>query len=196
MDQVTRFIWITNFGDAALTLPIALGCALWLRSTDKREAWRWLAALAAGLVLVGATKVLHAGAGIEIRSLDFRVISGHTMLSSAVWAVAFGLLAGSARGTWYRLGAAFGLLVGAVVGFCRVAQDAHTPIEVVAGWILGGSIAVFFLQRFFRKPRRMPRSIFAALGLLVVSTIAYGHHAPIQQIIVRYSPWLCRWLDV
>jgi ABC-type uncharacterized transport system permease subunit len=117
-------------------------------------------------------------------------------LSSAVWAVTFGLLAGSARGGWYRLGAAFGLLVGAVIGFCRVAQDAHTPIEALAGWVLGGGIAVFFLQRFFRTPRRMPRSTWAALGMLAVSTIAYGHHAPFQQIILRYSPWLCHWLDV
>jgi hypothetical protein len=62
---------------------------------------------------------------------------------------------------------------------------------VVAGWVLGSAIAVYFLQRFFKASRRMPRSLVGGLGLLLVSTIAYGHHAPIQQLIVRYSPWLC-----
>jgi membrane-associated phospholipid phosphatase len=58
------------------------------------------------------------------------------MLASAVWGVTFGLLAGSRGVRWYRLGAAAGLALGAMIGFCRVVQDAHTPIEVVAGWFL------------------------------------------------------------
>ena len=135
--NVSHLIWITNLGDAALTVPVAFACALWLSATDRREAFRWLFVLAAGLALVGLTKVLYAGCGIEIRSLEFRVISGHTMLASAVWGVALGLLTGSVRAGWYRLGATFGLAMGALIGFCRVVQDAHTPIEVVAGWALG-----------------------------------------------------------
>jgi membrane-associated phospholipid phosphatase len=195
MTSTTVLSWITNFGDAGLTIPVAAGCALWLSTTDKREALVWLATLAGALALVGANKILYAGCGIEIRSIDFRVISGHTMLTSAVWGVTFGLLAGSRGVRWYRLGAVAGLALGALIGFCRVVQDAHTPIEVVAGWFLGGGIALFFLRRFFKQPRKMPGSIFAGLGLLAVSTIAYGHHAPIQQILVAYSPWLCRWFD-
>jgi len=189
--KVSHLIWITNLGDAALTVPVAFACALWLSATDRREAFRWLFVLVAGLALVGLTKVLYAGCGIQIRSIEFRVISGHTMLASAVWSVALGLLTGSVRAGWYRLGATFGLAMGAVIGFCRVVQDAHTPIEVVAGWMLGSAIAIYFLQRFFKASRRMPRSLVGGLGLLLVSTIAYGHHAPIQQLIVRYSPWLC-----
>jgi membrane-associated phospholipid phosphatase len=189
--NVAHLIWITNLGDAAVTVPVAFACALWLSAADKREAFRWLCVLAAGLALVGLTKVLYAGCGIQIRSVEFRVISGHTMLASAVWGVALGLLTGSVRAGWYRLGATVGLAMGAVIGFCRVVQDAHTPIEVVAGWVLGSAIAVYFLQRFFKSSRRMPRSLVGGLGLLLVSTIAYGHHAPIQQLIVRYSPWLC-----
>jgi membrane-associated phospholipid phosphatase len=193
MTSTTVLGWITNLGDAGLTIPVAAGCALWLRVTDKREALVWVAALAAALVLVGVNKILYAGCGVEIRSLDFRVISGHTMLTSAVWGVTFGLLAGSRDVRWYRFGAVAGLALGALIGFCRVVQDAHTPIEVVAGWFLGGGIAMFFLRRFFGQPRKMPGSVFAGLGLLAVSTIAYGHHAPIQQMLVTYSPWLCRW---
>jgi membrane-associated phospholipid phosphatase len=184
MTSTTVLSWITNFGDAGLTIPVAAGCALWLSTTDKREALVWLGTLVGALALVGVNKILYAGCGIEFRSIDFRVISGHTMLTSAVWGVTFGLLAGSRGVRWYRLGAAAGLALGALIGFCRVVQDAHTPIEVVAGWFLGGGIALFFLRRFFKQPRKMPGSM-----------IAYGHHAPIQQILTAYSPWLCRWFD-
>jgi membrane-associated phospholipid phosphatase len=195
MTSITVLNWITNLGDAGLTLPVAAGCALWLRTSDKREALIWVASLAAALALVGATKILYAGCGIEMRSIDFRMISGHTMLTSAVWGVAFGLLAGSRGMKWYRLGAASGLALGALIGVCRVAQGAHSPSEVIAGWLLGSGIALFFLRRFFKQPRRMPGPIFAGLGLLAVSTIVYGHRAPIQQMLVIYSPWLCRWVE-
>jgi len=195
MTSITVLNWIANLGDAGMTLPVAAGCALWLGTSNKREALIWVASLAAALALVGATKILYAGCGIEVRSIDFRMISGHTMLTSSVWGVAFGLLAGSRNVKWYRMGAVTGLALGALIGFCRVADGAHTPSEVIAGWILGSGIALFFLRRFFKQPRRMPGSIFAGLGLLAVSTIAYGHHAPIQQMLVMYSPWLCSWFD-
>ena len=195
MTGTTVLRLITNFGDAGLTIPLAAGCALWLGATDKREALVWLGTLVGALALVGVNKILYAGCGIEFRSIDFRVISGHTMLTSAVWGVTFGLLAGGRGVRWYRLGAVAGLALGALIGFCRVVQDAHTPIEVIAGWFLGSGIALFFLRRFFKQPRKMPGSVFAGLGLLAVSTIAYGHHAPIQQLLVTYSPWICRWFD-
>ncbi|MDB5836540.1 MAG: phosphoesterase PA-phosphatase, partial [Caballeronia sp.] len=140
MTGTTVLRLITNFGDAGLTIPLAAGCALWLSTTDKREAWMWIGSLAGALALVGVNKILYAGCSIEIRSIDFRVISGHTMLTSAVWGVTLGLLAGSRGAGWYRLGAASGLALGALIGVCRVVQDAHTPIEVVAGWFLGGGI--------------------------------------------------------
>lgn len=196
MTSITILNWITNLGDAGLTLPVAAGCALWLRTSNKREALIWVASLAAALAFVGATKILYAACGIEMRSIDFRMISGHTMLTSAVWGVAFGLLAGSRDAKWYRLGAALGLTLGALIGVCRVAQGAHSPSEVIAGWLLGSGIALFFLRRFFKQPRRMPGPIFAALGLLAVSTIAYGHLAPIERILVINSPWLCRLIEV
>lgn len=183
--------WITNLGDAALLLPLALACAMWLHAADRRESLRWLAVLAVGMTLVGASKILYAGCGVEIPSVQFRVISGHTMLAAAVWTVAIALVAGSARARWHRAGAVAGLLLAATIGVGRVVEDAHTPIEVVVGWLLGGGIALLFLRRFFSQPRRMPRSVLAGLGLLAVSSIAYGHHAPFQRMIVHYSPWLC-----
>ena len=82
---------ISDFGDAAVTLPLAVGCAIWIASSDRRLAAYWLIFLAAGVALVGTTKILYAGCGIQINEIGFRVVSGHTMLSSAVWTTCIAL---------------------------------------------------------------------------------------------------------
>ena len=47
--------------------------------------------LAAGVALVGTTKILCAGCGVEIREIGCRVVSGNTMLLSAVWTICIAL---------------------------------------------------------------------------------------------------------
>ncbi|BAN23930.1 phosphatase PAP2 family protein [Caballeronia insecticola] len=193
----TRVLWtLSNLGDAALLLPLALVCALWLRSVDMRLAVRWAVLLTAGMGLVGLSKILYAGCGVEIPAIQFRMISGHTMLAASIYTVAGGLLFGGFGGGWYRLGALGGLALAAAIGASRIMQDAHTPAEVVAGWLLGAAIAALLLLRVFDKPRKMPRALVAGVGLLAVSSIAYGHHAPFQRMIEHYSWWLCQGLGL
>ncbi|AET89891.1 MULTISPECIES: phosphatase PAP2 family protein [Caballeronia] len=189
----SKVLWtLSNLGDAALLLPLALVCALWLRSVDTRLALRWALLLAAGMGLVGLSKILYAGCGLEFSAIDMRMISGHTMLAASIYTVAGGLLFGALGGGWYRLGAAGGLALAAAIGASRIMQDAHTPAEVVAGWMLGAAIAAMFLARVFDRPRKMPSALVAGLGFLAVSSIAYGHHAPFQRMIEHYSWWFCQ----
>ncbi|HDR8926785.1 phosphatase PAP2 family protein [Burkholderia vietnamiensis] len=181
---------ISNIGDAALTLPVALTCAIWLALSDWRLAVRWVALLAAGMSVVGATKILYAGCGIEIPQFDFRVISGHTMLSTSVWTVALstlwqGFRAGKAPGV------AAGLAVGAVTAIARVLDHSHTVPEVVAGWLLGAAVALAFLRAYGDAQPRAFSPRIAAVSLLLVSSIAYGHRAPFQQMIDTHSPQFC-----
>ena len=193
----SRVLWtLSNLGDAAFLLPLALVCAFWLRSVDPRLAIRWGILLAAGMGLVGLSKILYAGCGFEFAAIQLRMISGHTMLSASIYTVAGGLLFGGFGGGWYRLGAAGGLALAAAIGASRIMQDAHTPAEVVAGWVLGSAIAALLLVRVFDKPRTMPRALVAGAGLLLVSSIAYGHHAPFQRMIEHYSWRLCQGLGL
>jgi membrane-associated phospholipid phosphatase len=195
--KVIFYSWaFSNFGDAALTLPLAVVCALWLRSVDKRLAIYWALALMAGMALVGVSKILYAGCGLEIPAIHFRMISGHTMLSAAVYTVAGGLLLSGFGKQWYRLGAAGGLLFALMIGVTRWIIKAHTAAECVTGWLLGATIAMLVLARVFDQPRKMPRAAFAGVALLVVSTLAYGRHAPFQAMIERYSWWVCQGLGL
>jgi membrane-associated phospholipid phosphatase len=193
---MTHIIWISNLGDAGLLIPLALACAIWLRVTGKHLALRWLLSLAIGMALVGASKILYAGCGIEISAIQFRMISGHTMLAAAVWPVSLALVAAGVNAGWHRAGMIGGLLLAAAIGVCRIVEDAHTPAEVLAGWLLGSAVAILFLQRLFSEPRKMPRVLFAGIGLLAVSSIAYGHRAPFEAMIVDYSPWICERLGL
>ncbi|CAE6969357.1 hypothetical protein R70199_08056 [Paraburkholderia domus] len=75
---------ISNLGDAALTVPAPITCTIWLKLLSREFASRWMLLLAAGMALVGVTKILYAGCRVAIPSIGFRVVSGHTTLSTAV----------------------------------------------------------------------------------------------------------------
>ncbi|KVA30662.1 phosphoesterase [Burkholderia cepacia] len=188
---------VSDLGDAAMTLPLAVVCIAWLtRSTaGLRHAASWALMLAAGMALVGATKMLYAGCGIQIRPIHFRVISGHTMLASAVWPMVCVLaLSGGVQpraSSPRSLPLGVGLALGALIGVARVFDDAHTPSEVVAGWLVGSAVALAFMWRH-GTPRVDARyRALVAGSLLAVSAAAYGRHAPIQAAIELYSPFLC-----
>lgn len=182
---------VSDLGDAAMTLPLAVVCLAWLTcsTTGRDQAITWALMLAAGMVSVGVTKMLYAGCGVQIRSIDFRVISGHTMLASAVWPMACVLaLNGDARS---GAGVSLGLGLGALIGISRVIDGAHTPSEVIAGWLVGSTIALAFASRHGAPRLNARNRTLVAGSLLAVSALAYGRHAPIQAAIELYSPFLC-----
>ncbi|MBN3756914.1 phosphatase PAP2 family protein [Paraburkholderia sp. Tr-20389] len=184
---------LSNLGDAALTLPLALTCAAWLTmsSAGWRSAANWLVLLTGGAFVVGVTKVLYAGCGLEIRAIDFRVISGHTMLASAVWPATLVICLTNSRDNSTKLGFALGVLIAAMIGTARVFDNAHTVSEVVAGWCLGSLVTFTFLQMTMQPALQGRLRALAALTIFGVSAIAYGHHVPIQEAIEYYSPFLC-----
>jgi membrane-associated phospholipid phosphatase len=185
---------IGNLGDAALTIPLALVCFGWL--IKSLHGWRialgWLMLLATGMFIVGATKILYAGCGIQIRPIGFRVISGHTMLAAAVWPMACLLVLHNGWNVRAALALLPGLALAAIVAVARVFVDAHTVSEVIAGWMLGVLVMALLLRRW-KDPPILPPWLrpLAAGSVLLVSGLAYGRHAPIQTAIETYSPFLC-----
>jgi PAP2 superfamily len=177
----------SNIGDAAVTLPVAALCAGWIALYDVRLALRLVGALAAGVAIVGATKILYAGWGISIPAADFRVISGHTMLSTSVWMVALAL-----QLKWWRqppvAGVVAGMAIGACTGISRLMNLSHSLPEVFSGWILGVLVAAFFLRAAGNIELERFRPVWSTLSLLLVSMLAYGHEAPFEYLIETRSP--------
>lgn len=177
----------TNIGDGAVTLPVAALCIGWIAFFDVRLALRLSGVLAIGVAIVGATKIMYAGWGISLPAFDFRVISGHTMLSTSVWMVAITL-----QLKWWRQplipGVLAGMAIGAFTGISRLLNHSHSLPEVIAGWLLGVLVAAFFLRAVVNVDFERFRPLWSTLTLLLVSTLAYGHEAPFQYLIETRSP--------
>ncbi|SAL33983.1 PA-phosphatase like phosphoesterase [Caballeronia sordidicola] len=179
----------TNIGDAAMTLPAAFICAVWIAKSDMRLAFRWALALALGMALVGVTKILYAGWDVSFPAADFRVISGHAMLSTSVWTVTFALLLRSWR-LPPALGIVAGLLLGVFTGLARVHDQSHSLSEVVIGWALGAVVAAVVLRSAWRVQTQRFSPVGATAILLFVSVLTYGHTAPFERLIDAHSAGL------
>lgn len=135
---------ITHLGAASLMLPMFMmvTAELWVAG-QKSDLLAWLLAMMAGVAIVLASKIAFIGWGWGSASLNFTGISGHTMLASSIFPVWMGwLLAGPTR-RFSLHGVMLGLVIGAVVGWSRLILGAHSPSEVIAGWILGMAISLF-----------------------------------------------------
>jgi hypothetical protein len=149
MPDLPLNLWtsITNLGGAGLTFPLAFAIALWLAAGySLRMAASWLALLGAAIGLCTLTKIAFLGWGVGVRSYDFTGLSGHAMMSTSVYPVAFFLILQGARPTLRAAGVALGLVVGIVVAFSRVVLDAHSPSEAVTGTIVGALTALVFVR--------------------------------------------------
>jgi membrane-associated phospholipid phosphatase len=177
----------TNIGDAAVTLPVAIVCAGWIAMSNLRLAFRWGLVLSAGMALVGATKILYAGWGVSFPEIEFRVISGHTMLATSVWTVTIALLLRS-WGLLATVGVVGGLIVGACTGLARVFDHSHSLSEVAIGWVVGAVVGAVFLRACVNAKLEQFRPMAVTITLLVVSTLAYGHTTPFQRLIDGHSP--------
>lgn len=177
----------TNLGDAGITLPVAAMCAVWLALFNMRLALRLIGALAIGTAFVGVTKVVYAGWGLAVPAEDFRVISGHTMLSTSIWMIAITLVL-----KWWRQpalpGVVAGMVIGALTGFSRLVNESHSVPEVVVGWVLGVLVALIFLRGAVQVELERFKAIWPTLSILLVSALAYGHEAPFEYLIETRSP--------
>jgi hypothetical protein len=149
MPDLPFHIWysITSLGSAGLTLPLAIAIALWLAlGYSWRMAAGWLLLLGAAIGVVTVTKLAFLGWGVGVRELDFTGVSGHAMLSTAVYPVALFLMLLPARPALRLVGVLIGLAAGIAVGLSRVVLDAHSPSEAITGCIVGALTALMFVR--------------------------------------------------
>jgi len=181
---------LTWFGDSGFLLPASLWIAVWLgiRSPTRPLALLWILLFGVGGSLIAASKIAFLGWGIGSARLDFTGFSGHTAIAASVWPVAC-WLAVSRWGHPVRVSAAvLGWLFAAFIGLTRLALDAHSWSEVVAGYALGVAVSATFLWWQHRLPH--PR-VSWALVLLSLATPAFflqpGTPAPTQSLLERIA---------
>ncbi|WJF89383.1 phosphatase PAP2 family protein [Paraburkholderia bonniea] len=171
MFDLPFYLWypVTRLGGVALTVPLALAIALWLvLGYTWRTACAWLGLLGGAIGVVTLSKIAFLGWGLGIRAWDFTGVSGHAMLSSAVYPVALSLMLANLRAPARLGGVLLGLALGLLVGVSRVVLEAHSPAEAIAGCVLGGLTALLFIAGSWhvRPSRFSPFAIAVSLAAL------------------------------
>lgn len=195
-------LYLTNFGDPYLTVPLATLVLAWFAA---QRFWRplitWACCFSAGALLVAASRIAHAGWGMAMPALDFTVISGHTMLSSAVYPTLLALFASrnSPRTVMglFGLGFAFAIAIGA----SRVLIGFHSTSEVVSGLAIGTLVSLATCAPIMmRQAREATGNVttmrdptpFTAFALALV-VICHGKVAPVSIWIDHKAPQLSQW---
>lgn len=185
---MTAWHLITNLGDSALLLPLALLLAIWLAwSRNLDLAAVWLLLIGGIGLLVTSSKIAFIGWGIGSRTLDFTGISGHTTFSLAILPSALYLLLWQTRASIRRLGWLTGLLAGVLVGISRVVLHHHSVSEALAGMVCGITVSLSFALLVRHRTLHLHRPRLIAGCIVILAWASYGERAPTQQWVTQIA---------
>ncbi|MGF6551503.1 phosphatase PAP2 family protein [Paraburkholderia youngii] len=190
MPDLPIHLWysITSLGGAGLTLPLAFAIALWLAvGYSWRLAACWLALLGTAIGVVTVTKLAFLGWGVGVREFDFTGVSGHSMLSTAVYPVALFLMLLPARRAIRLLGVLAGLAAGLAVGLSRVVLSAHSPSEAVTGCLVGALAALVFVRIAWNAEADRLSALPVAVSMMVLALLMHGVHVPTQRWVTHIA---------
>ncbi len=178
----------TNLGGSGITLPLAFAIALWLAvGYSWRMAAGWLLLLGAAIGVVTVTKLAFLGWGVGVRELDFTGVSGHAMLSTAVYPVVLFLMLLPARPAIRLVGVLAGLAAGMAVGLSRVVLSAHSPSEAITGCLVGALAALVFVRlAWHAEPGRLS-ALPVAVSMMALAVLMHGVHVPTQRWVTHVA---------
>ncbi|MFJ2991458.1 phosphatase PAP2 family protein [Pandoraea sp. NPDC087047] len=182
------WITITNFGSAAVTVPLAAALTLWLLSARAwHAAFAWVALFGAGSLVVAVSKVMFLGWGVGVRELDFTGVSGHTMFAATVYPVIAWLLLRKLALPWRVLGTLAAAAGSVAVGVSRVALSAHSVSESVAGCVVGFSVCAAFAWVTRGDDAPNLKTLPMAASLFVLVMWLHGERVPTQRWITEIA---------
>lgn len=166
---------IINIGDTAVMIPMFIAIVAWLFAGHSwRAAILWCSIFLAGFALVVGSKMAFLGWGFGIRSIEFKALSGHAMLTTAILPIVFYMLLKSAPDAARAMGVTLGMLIGVVMGYYLVALHFHTAAEALGGYVVGSMVSLGFisLSRNLPFPRPNHRLILVSAFTFFVAWYA------------------------
>ncbi|PXX25853.1 MULTISPECIES: phosphatase PAP2 family protein [Burkholderia] len=195
-------MYLTNFGDPYLTIPLAGLILVWLAMTRSTRALIiWTCGIAISGSVVAASRVVHVIWGVEVPALNFTVVSGHTMLAGAVYPTALSICENRTCKTTAIGPYVGGLAFAGAIGISRVLLGFHSTSEVISGLLSGVLVATLTCIKLtlphvprartagFTLPDPTP---FAAAALAAV-VMYHGKIAPVSASIDRNAVELSQW---
>jgi membrane-associated phospholipid phosphatase len=179
-------IWnfVTDFGDTAVTLPLAaLAFAFLLFSRQSRAAWLLAFTLAACGIGIALAKLALQSCAQPLLQTDVINPSGHAAVSTAVYGALAMLFAysPSSERRWVPAACASFLIGGIAVS--RVVLDDHSMAEVIVGLIIGLAALTFFCGALAARPGIILRRGWLTLGVAGVIAVMHGSRWPIEEIV-------------
>jgi membrane-associated phospholipid phosphatase len=179
---------ITDCGDAAVTLPLALLVLVFLLvARERRLALHWSLTVIGCAAAIGALKLLFGACTSRLAGLDIVSPSGHTAMSTAIYGSLALLIAGSLRRQVRPLVLAAAVLLIAAIGVSRVMLQMHDAAEVAMGLAVGVAAVAFFGGATRRQPAPALPIVWLVLGGLAVVIAMHGTRLQIEPLIHRWA---------
>ena len=176
--------FITDFGDTAVTLPLAgLTIAFLFLSGWRRAALLFALTLAGCGIAIGLTKLFLQSCGQPLLHVAVTNPSGHAAMSTAVYgslAILYTAREAAERRWLPWIGA--GLLLGAIA-LSRVILDTHSPIEVALGLAIGLAALALFRRGLADEPAVPFEGFWFAITAAVLIAIMHGTRWPVEDIV-------------
>jgi membrane-associated phospholipid phosphatase len=163
---------ITDFGDAAVVLPLSAVMLVWLLWLHaRRAAVSWVVAVSLCIVGTALLKIVLYVCPVP----DLVSPSGHTSLSTLIYGALVLVIAAERRG-WQRvaaLAAGAGLILG--IAGSRLLLNVHSALEVGIGVLIGIVTLALFASRYLRLRSEEKSLRPLILPAIAVITLLHGH---------------------
>ncbi len=188
------WVFITNLGDTAVTLPLALlTCSFLAVTRQTRLAFGW------GLVMLGCTgaisvlKLVLAVCDHRFAISGLHSPSGHTAMSTAVYG-SMSVLIARVSPAAVRVPVCLGGLALIVdIAASRLALRLHTPAEIAVGFVIGLSAVIGFRMMLAREPAvALPIHWFIG-GAAILVIFLHGECWPAERAL-RELNWFIQFL--
>lgn len=182
-------LFLTEFGDLAVLLPLAATILLWLLLSGARQpALWWLAALVLCIGGIGLLKIYLAAC---VTSGDLRSPSGHSGFSALVYGTLAASLALRGAPRWRLLVVCGGFLMVAGIAISRLVLGAHTPIEDLVGLLIGGASLALFVASSGRRLETLNLRPLLLAAVLII-TLLHGRQLHAEEMLHAMGLYLAK----
>ncbi|HEX3954281.1 MAG TPA: phosphatase PAP2 family protein [Stellaceae bacterium] len=188
MHTIWRFV--TDFGDTAVTVPLAIVMTGFLvAARQPRLALGWALTVGGCAGAIGALKIVMFACGRPLADAGLSSPSGHTAISIAVYG-GFGILIGATQAQpWRDIVIASGLLLALGIAVSRTVLGFHSVVEVVVGFTVGTAALGCIIAIVARyRPQRLPLGWLAA-SLVIVALWFHGQRWPAEEALHHLAGW-------